>query len=572
MKMAENQVQIYIDDIPVKVNKGDTILTAAKKAGKYIPTLCYLAEINELGACRVCVVELANTNKIVASCITPVEEGMKVLTNSKRVRNTRKMNVEFLLSNHDVNCTSCIRNEDCELREVAEFLGIRDIRFEGVKTSQKVDKSTPSIMRDPDKCILCRRCVSVCKSVQSVKAIVPDGRGFETMISPSFYDELGESPCVYCGQCSTVCPTGAITEVEYTEEVWNALYNPNKHVVVQTAPAVRVGLAEAFDEDPGTIVTGQMVSALKELGFDKVFDTNFTADLTIMEEGTELIERINNGGTLPLFTSCSPGWIKFLEHQYPEYIEHLSSCKSPQQMFGALAKSYYVEKENINKEDLVVVSIMPCTAKKFEATREEMNGDVDYSLTTRELGRMIKQAGIDIKNLDKKEHDKLLGVSSGAADIFGSTGGVMEAALRTAYEIITGKELKNIDFEQVRGLKGLKEASVMIDDLEVKVAVSHGLSNARKILEKIKNGEEYHFVEFMACPGGCIGGGGQPLAATDDVIEKRMEAIYEIDKNKTLRKSHENPYIQKLYEEFLTEPGSHKAHELLHTKYKVRGI
>jgi iron-only hydrogenase group A len=570
--MAEEQMQIFIDDIPVQANKGDTILSAAKRAGKYIPTLCYLAEINEIGACRVCVVELADSNKIVASCITPVQEGMKVKTNSKRVRNTRKMNVEFLLSNHDVNCTSCIRNEDCELREVAEFLGIRDLRFEGVKTRQKVDKSTPSIMRDPDKCILCRRCVSVCKSVQSVKAIVTDGRGFETMVSPSFYDELAESPCVYCGQCSTVCPTGAITEVEYIEEVWNAIYNPNKHVVVQTAPAVRVGLAEAFGEKPGTIVTGQMVSALKELGFDKVFDTNFTADLTIMEEGTELIDRIQNGGTLPLFTSCSPGWIKFLEHQYPEYINHLSSCKSPQQMFGSIAKSYYAQKENINKEDLVVVSIMPCTAKKFEATREEMNGDVDYSLTTRELGRMIKQAGIDIKNLQEKEHDKLLGVSSGAADIFGSTGGVMEAALRTAYEIITGKELENIDFEQVRGLKGLKEASVMVDDLEVKVAVAHGLSNARKILEKMKNGEEYHFIEFMACPGGCIGGGGQPLAATEDVIEKRMKAIYEIDKNKTLRKSHENPYIKKIYEEFLEEPGSHKAHELLHTKYRVRGI
>ncbi len=570
--MAEEKINLYIDDIQVEVNKGDTILKAAEKAGKYIPTLCYLEEINELGACRVCVVELADSNQIVASCTTPAQDGMQIKTNSKKVRNTRKMNMEFLLSDHDVNCTSCIRNEDCELREVAEFMGIREIRFEGDKTHQAVDKSTPSIMRDPDKCILCRRCVSVCKEVQSVKAIVPDGRGFETTVNPSFYDELGDSPCVYCGQCSTVCPTGAITEVEYVEEVWNAIFDPEKHVVVQTAPAVRVGLAEAFDAEPGTIVTGQMVSALKKLGFDKVFDTNFTADLTIMEEGTELIERIKEGGTLPLFTSCSPGWIKFIEHQYPEYLEHLSSCKSPQQMFGALSNSYYAEKEDIDQDDLVVVSIMPCTAKKFEATRDEMNKDVDYSLTTRELGRMIKQAGINIMDLEEEEHDKMLGVSSGAADIFGATGGVMEAALRTAYEIITGEELKNIDFNQVRGLNGLKEASVMVGDLEVKVAVAHGLGNARVILDKIKNGEEYHFVEFMACPGGCIGGGGQPKAASDEVIERRMKAIYEIDENKTLRKSHENPYIQKLYEEYLEKPGSHKAHELLHTEYKARGI
>ncbi len=570
--MAEEKIKMYIDDIQVEVNKGDTILKAAEKAGKYIPTLCFLEEVNELGACRVCVVELADSNEIVASCITPAQDGMRVKTNTKKVRDTRKMNMEFLLSDHDVNCTSCIRNLDCELREVAEFMGIRDIRFEGKQTHQEVDKSTPSIMRDPDKCILCRRCVSVCKEVQSVRAIVPDGRGFETMVSPSFYDELGESPCVYCGQCSTVCPTGAITEVEYIEEVWNAIFDKEKHVVVQTAPAVRVGLSEAFDEKPGTIVTGQMVTALKKLGFDMVFDTNFTADLTIMEEGTELIERIKEGGTLPLFTSCSPGWIKFIEHQYPEYLDHLSSCKSPQQMFGALANSYYAEQNDIDRDDLVVVSIMPCTAKKFEATREEMNGDVDYSLTTRELGRMIKQAGINIMDLEEQEHDKMLGVSSGAADIFGTTGGVMEAALRTAYEILTGEELKNINFHQVRGLDGLKEASVMVNDMEVKVAVAHGLGNARVILDKIRNGEEYHFIEFMACPGGCIGGGGQPLAASDDVLERRMEAIYQIDENKTLRKSHENPYIQKLYEEYLEKPGSHKAHELLHTEYKARGI
>ncbi|MFW5986039.1 MAG: [FeFe] hydrogenase, group A, partial [Halanaerobiales bacterium] len=440
------------------------------------------------------------------------------------------------------------------------------------KTDYERDESTPSLYRDPEKCILCRRCVSVCHDVQSVKAIVPDGRGFETVVEPSFYNSLSDSPCVLCGQCSVVCPTGAITEKEYIDDVWDVLYDEGKHVIVQTAPAVRVALAEAFDRDAGTIATGQMVAALRNLGFDQVFDTNFTADLTIMEEGTELINRIKNDETLPLFTSCSPGWIKFIEHHYPEFIYNLSSCKSPQQMFGALAKTYYAEMNDIPVEDLVVVSIMPCTAKKFEATRSEMEGDVDYALTTRELGRMIKQAGIDIMDLEPEDYDELMGVSSGAADIFGTTGGVMEAALRTAYEILTGEELEKIDFDQVRGVDGIKEAEVEINDMTLRVAVANGLGNARKILESIKKGKEYHFVEFMACPGGCIGGGGQPLAATDDVLEKRMSALYEIDKNKQLRKSHENPMIKKIYEEYLEEPGSHKSHELLHTHYVVRGV
>lgn len=570
--MTKEKIKIYIDDLEVEVKKGTTVLEAARQAGKEIPTLCYLKEINEIGACRICLVEIEDTGKLVASCITPVVEGMKVKTNSERVRKTRKLNLEFLLSNHDVECPTCIKNEDCELRELAEKMGIRDLPFEGKKSHYVIDGSTPSLFRDPDKCILCRRCVSVCHEVQSVKAIVPEGRGFDTVIAPAFYEDLSDSPCVLCGQCALVCPTGAITEKEYIEDVWEALYDPTKHVIVQTAPAVRVALSEAFGDEPGTIVTGQMVAALRKLGFDKVFDTNFTADLTIMEEGTELIERIKNGGTLPLFTSCSPGWIKFIEHQYPEYLDHLSSCKSPQQMFGALAKSYYAEKNDISLEDLVVVSIMPCTAKKFEATRDEMNGDVDFALTTRELGRMIKQAGIDIMNLPEEEYDRLLGVSSGAADIFGATGGVMEAALRTAYELITGEELKQIDFEHVRGTTGIKEAEVEIGDLKLRVAVAHGLGNARTILEKIKQGEEYHFVEFMACPGGCIGGGGQPLPGTEDVIEKRMAALYEIDKTKKLRKSHENPYIKKIYEEYLEKPGSHKAHELLHTHYVARGV
>lgn len=570
--MAEDKVQLWIDEIPVEVESGTTVLNAAKKVGKDIPTLCYLEEINEIGACRVCVVELAERGDIVASCITPVEDGMKVLTNTRKVRNIRRMNVEFLLSNHDVSCPTCNRNEDCELREIAESMGIRENRFEGVMSHFPKDSSTPALIRDPDKCILCRRCESICREVQGVNAVVAEDRGFKTHIGPAFYDDLSESPCVLCGQCANVCPTGAITEVEYIDEVWQAISDKDKHVVVQTAPAVRVALSEAFDQEPGTIVTGQMVTALKKLGFDKVFDTLFSADLTIMEEGTELIERINNDGKLPLFTSCSPGWINFIETYYPEYLENVSTCKSPQQMFGSVAKTYYADRVDISREDMVVVSIMPCTAKKYEAQREEMGDDVDYVLTTRELGQMIKQAGIDIMNLKKDNYDNLMGTSTGAAAIFGATGGVMEAALRTAYELITGATLEKVDFEQVRGLDGIKEAEVEINDLKLRVAVANGLGNARELMEEIKKGKVYHFVEFMACPGGCIGGGGQPRTATKDVIEKRKEAIYEIDKGYELRKSHENPNIQKLYNEFLEEPGSHKAHDLLHTHYVVKSI
>ncbi len=570
--MTEQKIKFWIDEVQVEVERGTTVLEAARRVGIYIPTLCYLEGKNKLGACRICLVEIEPTGKLAASCILPASDGLKVRTNTEKVRKTRKFNLELLLSDHEVECPTCLRNDNCELRDLAEKMGIRDIRFEGRKNSHSVDDSTPSIMRDPDKCILCRRCVSVCHDIQSVKAIVPAGRGFDTIIEPAYYNKLSDSPCVLCGQCAVVCPTGAITEREYIDEVWDAIYDENKHVVVQTAPAVRVALSEAFGQKPGTIVTGKMVAALKKIGFDKVFDTNFTADLTIMEEGTELIERIQNGGTLPLFTSCSPGWIKFIEHYYPEYLDNLSTCKSPQQMFGAIAKTYYAEMNDIPREDMVVVSIMPCTAKKFEVSRPEMNYDVDYALTTRELGRMIKQAGFDIMDLEEEEYDKLLGVSSGAADIFGSTGGVMEAALRTAYEIITGEELENLDFNQVRGITGIKEAEVTINDLKLRVAVTNTLGNARELLERIKQGTEYHFVEFMACPGGCIGGGGQPLPATAENIEKRMKAIYEIDKGKKLRKSHENPYIKKIYDEYLEKPGSHRAHELLHTEYTPRGV
>ena len=569
--MAKDKVNIYIDDQELEVDADSTVLEAAQAIGKNIPNLCYLKEKNVIGACRVCLVEIENTGKLAASCITPVSEGLKIQTNNKRVRDTRKMNLEFLLSNHDVECPSCLSNDDCDLRKIAEDLGIREIRFEGKKSSFKKDYSTPSIIRDPEKCILCRRCENICKEVQSVEAISTDGRGFDTVVNTTFFANLMESTCVMCGQCTLVCPTGALTEREYIDDVWDLLSDPDKHVVVQTAPAVRVALSEAFGKQAGAICTGEMVAALRKLGFDKVYDTNFTADLTILEEGTELINRINNNEKLPLFTSCSPGWIKFIEQYYPDYLEHVSSCKSPQQMFGALANSYYIEKEGIEKEDLAVVSIMPCTAKKYEAQREEMKGDVDYVLTTRELARMIKQAGLDLNDLGSEDFDLLMGSSTGAGAIFGSTGGVMEAALRTAYDLITGEELKEIDFESIRGFEGIKKAAVNIDGLEVKVAVAHGLANARKIFELIKNGEQFHFVEFMTCPGGCLGGGGQPLAASEEVLQKRMDAIYEIDKKKEYRKSHENPYIQKLYEEYLDEPGSEKAHQLLHTKYIKRG-
>jgi len=570
--MENKLVNIEIDGESIEVEAETSILDAAKKLNKDIPTLCYLEEKNLIGACRICLVEIENSGKLAASCITPVSEGLKIKTNSSRIRRNRKMNLEFLLSNHNIECPSCISNESCELREIAEEFGVREVRFEGKKSSYQMDQSTPSIFRDPEKCILCRRCESVCRDIQSVEAVQVFGRGFETVIKPSFYENLADSPCVLCGQCTLVCPTGALREKEYIEEVWQALDDPEKHVVVQTAPAVRVSLSEAFSGKSGEICTEKMVTALKKLGFDKVFDTNFAADLTIVEEANEFVERINQGGKLPLFTSCSPGWINFIEEYYPEYLDNLSSCKSPQQMFGALAHSYYLDNTEVEEKDLIVVSIMPCTAKKFEAQREEMAGDVDYVLTTRELAQMIKEAGFKFENLEDSNFDQLMGESTGAGAIFGTTGGVMEAALRTAYEKITGKELEEIDINSVRGFDEIKKITVNIDGLEVKAAVAHGLSNARKVFEMIKKGEEFHFIEFMACPGGCLGGGGQPLAADKEVLKNRMKAIYEIDTNKKLRKSHENPYIIKLYKEYLENPGSEIAHKLLHTKYKVRKI
>jgi NADH-quinone oxidoreductase subunit G len=569
-------VKLEIDGQEVKVEEGKTILEASEEANIKIPTLCYEENLSIYGGCRLCVVEIEGEDTLKPACATKVEEGMTVKTHSPTVREVRKNLFELIIASHHIdcnlNCLTCSRSQNCDLREIAADIGVSEIRVPPIEIAYDTDESSFSIVREPNKCITCGRCIRKCEEIQGVGIFTTANRGPSTIVTTFEEKGIGNVECTNCGQCILACPTGALHEVYHYENVWDLLQDEDKHVVVQTAPATRVAIAEPFGAKPGTIATGQMVAALRRLGFDKVFDTNFSADLTIMEEGTELINRIQQDGTLPLFTSCSPGWIKFIEHQYPEYLDNVSSCKSPQQMFGAIAKTYYAERNDIDVEDLVVVSIMPCTAKKYELEREGMSEDVDFSLTTRELARMIKQAGIDILNLDEEDYDELLGVSSGAADIFGSSGGVMEAALRTAYEILSGEELKNIDFEQVRGLKGLKEGSVIINDMEIKVAVVHGLANARILLEKMKSGEEYHFVEFMACPGGCIGGGGQPLPTNEEILEKRMKAIYEIDSSKKIRKSHENPFIKKLYEEFLEEPGSHKAHELLHTEYKERGI
>ena len=569
-------LNVTIDDQNLKVEEGTTILEAAEKAHINIPTLCYEEELSIYGGCRLCVVEIKGQDLLKPACATEVEDGMVIETHSKKVRDVRENLFELIIASHDIscelNCLTCSRADTCELKEVAEDIGITRMRLDPIDKGYQKDKSSYSIVREPNKCITCGRCIRKCEEVQGIGIFTTANRGPATTVT-TFEDKgMGNVECTNCGQCIHACPTGALHEVYHYEKVWDVINDDSKHVVVQTAPAVRVAISEPFGEEPGSIATGQMVTALRRLGFDSVFDTNFTADLTIMEEGTELINRINEGGTLPLFTSCSPGWIKFIEHFYPDYLDHLSSCKSPQQMFGAVAKSYYAEERDIDPDDIVVVSVMPCTAKKFEAQRPERNQDVDYVLTTRELARMIKMAGIDMVNLEEDEYDKLMGTSTGAADIFGATGGVMEAALRTAYELITGKELGQIDFDMVRGLPGLKEAEVEIDGLTVKAAVAHGLGNARKLMEKINNGAQYHFVEFMACPGGCIGGGGQPIPTNNDIRQKRIDSIYDIDRNKELRKSHENPYIQKLYEKYLEEPGSHKAHELLHTEYIPRGV
>ncbi|MBE5821364.1 MAG: 2Fe-2S iron-sulfur cluster binding domain-containing protein [Clostridiales bacterium] len=575
-------VKITIDGIELEVPKTYTILDAALEANIDIPTLCYLKGINGIGACRMCIVEVEGARGFVTSCVYPVSDGMVVRTNTKAIREARKVTLELLLSNHDNNCVTCVRSTNCELQALSKKLGIKNIRFEGERNVYDVDEISPSIVRDNNKCILCKRCVAVCKNVQNVGAIDAVNRGFNSKISTAFDKSIADVNCVNCGQCIEACPTGALREKDSTDLVWEALSNPDLHVVVQTAPAVRVALGEEFGMPIGTSVTGKMVSSLKKLGFDKVFDTNTAADLTIMEEATELLDRLNNGGTLPMITSCSPGWIKFAEHQYPELLDHLSTCKSPHQMFGAIIKSYYAEKNNIDPKNIFVVSVMPCVAKKFEANRDEMNvdsiQDVDAVITTRELARMIKQANIDFVTLEDEKFDDPMGEATGAAVIFGTTGGVMEAALRTAQDVLTGQSVDKIEFEDVRGEKGIKEATVNINGTELKVAIAHGLGNATKIMDMIKEGKaDYHFIEIMACPGGCITGGGQPIRtakerATIDIRGLRAKAIYDEDKSLPIRKSHENPVIKKLYDEYLEKPNSHKAHKLLHTHYTKRDI
>lgn len=577
-------------DITIKINgrdvsapAGSTILEAARLANIEIPTLCFLKEINEIGACRICVVEVKGARTLMASCVYPINEGMEVFTNTPQVLESRKKTLQLILSNHERKCLSCVRSANCELQALCRELGVEDEEYyDGQKTPSVIDDSAAHMLRDNSKCILCRRCSAVCEQVQGIGVIGANDRGFATHIGSAFEMGLGETSCVSCGQCIAVCPTGALQEKDCTAPVFAALADPKKHVIVQTAPAVRAALGEEFGYPIGTNVEGKMAAALKALGFDKVFDTDFSADLTIMEEAHEFLDRVQNGGVLPLITSCSPGWIKYCEHYFPDMTENLSSCKSPQQMFGAIAKSYYAEKAGIAPEDIVSVSVMPCTAKKFEIGRDNQsaNGvpDVDVSLTTRELARMIRKAGIKFTTLPDAEFDAPLGLSTGAATIFGATGGVMEAALRTAVETLTGKELENLNFTEVRGTKGIKEATYHVAGMDVKVAVASGLTNAAELLNKVKSGEaSYHFIEIMGCPGGCVNGGGQPqqpgyIRNTVDIRALRAKVLYDADEANVIRKSHENPAIKELYAEYLGEPGSEKAHHLLHTTYVKRKI
>ncbi len=577
-------VNIKINGVAVSAPKGSTILEAARIAGIEIPTLCFLKEINEIGACRMCVVEVKGARSLVASCVYPINEGMEIFTNSPKVLESRKMTLQLILSTHKKECLSCVRSGNCELQTLCKEFRVEDENlFAGAMEEITIDNSAVHMYRDNSKCIDCRRCVAVCEKTQAVGVIGANERGFKTNIGCAFEVGLGETSCISCGQCIAVCPTGAIAEKDNTADVWAALADTSKHVVVQTAPAVRAAIAEDFGNPVGTNGEPQMIAALRRLGFAKVFDTDFSADLTIMEEANEFLDRVKNGGKLPLITSCSPGWVKFCEHYFPDMLDNLSSCKSPMQMFGAITKTYYAEKMGIDPKDIVVVAVMPCTAKKFEIGRDDQDAagvaDVDISITTRELARMIKQAGIKFNDLPTDEKfDDPLGESTGAGVIFGATGGVMEAALRTAVETLTGEELPSVDFVDVRGTDGIKTKTYEVAGMEIKVAVVSGLANAKELLTKVQNGEEnYHFIEIMACPGGCVNGGGQPqqpayIRNTLDIRALRASVLYNIDENMPLRKSHENPSIKKLYAEYLEAPGSHKAHHILHTTYVKRPI
>lgn len=575
-----SNVKLTINGAEYEVASNLTVLEAARTVGIDIPTLCFLKDINEVGACRVCVVEVEGARALQASCVLPVREGMVINTNNTRVRKARKNTVELLLANHNRECTTCVRSKNCELQSVSEELGIREIGFEGAKREGSFDNLSPSIVRDSSKCILCGRCVGACKKVQGIGILDFTNRGFETMVGPAFEMSMNETPCIYCGQCMVVCPVGALTEKSAINKVWDLIEDKSKHVIVQSAPAVRAALGEEFGYAIGTNVTGKLATALRRIGFDRVFDTNWAADVTIMEEGHELLNRIQNGGVLPMITSCSPGWVRYIEFNYPELLPHLSSCKSPQNMFGALAKSYYAEKHGIDPKDIAVVSVMPCTSKKSEIARPELEveglRDVDVSITTRELALMIKEARLEFDKLEEGTFDAFMGDYSGAGVIFGATGGVMEAAIRTVADVLTGQDVETVDYTAVRGLEGIKEATINVAGMDIKIAVAHNTTNAGIVLEKIKNGEaDYHFVEVMACPGGCVNGGGQPIqpASVRNVIDIRAErakALYSEDASKTVRKSHKNPEIIKLYAEYLGTPNGHKAHELLHTKYTKR--
>jgi len=577
-----NEITFKINGQEITVPEGTTILEAARMKNIDIPTLCYLKGINEIGACRMCLVEIAGARALQAACVYPVANGIEVLTNSPKVQKARKVNLSLILSDHNRECTTCVRSENCELQALSKELDVDDIPYQGAKSGHTIDDMSTSIVRDETKCILCKRCQSVCNQVQGVGVLGAVGRGFNSQVQPVFGRSLAEVGCINCGQCIINCPVGALKEKSNIQDVWDAINDPTKTVIVETAPAVRAALGEEFGHKMGEPCTGKMAAALRRLGFDKVFDTDFGADVTIMEEGYELLGRLQNGGVLPMITSCSPGWIKFVETYYPQFIPNLSSCKSPQNMTGALLKSHYAQMNNIDPKDMVVVSVMPCTAKKYEVQREELavdgNQDVDISITTRELARMIKAARIMYDRLPDEDFDPYYGDSTGAAVIFGATGGVMEAAVRTLADVLNKKDIKEIDYEIVRGVEGIKKATVDVTpDLAVNVVVAHGGANLKTVMEQLKAGElkDVQFIELMGCPGGCVNGGGQPIVAAKDKMDidiraERAKALYTEDANKGIRKSHQNPSVKRLYDEFLEEPNSHKAHHILHTTYSKK--